>query len=324
MKTTVFSGIQSTGNVHIGNYVGALRQWVAMQETHDAIYCVVDFHAMTSAFDPGELADARMETAKVLLAIGIDPERSLLYFQSQVPQHAELNWILGTLSSMGALNRMTQYKEKAEKGGAAFGLFAYPVLMAADILIHTAGEVPVGDDQTQHLELTRDLAQRFNTRFGEVFPIPERITPEVGARVLSLKDPTVKMSKSDSDPDSIVRLIDPPDEIARKFRGAVTDSGNEISYDPETKPGIANLLEIASAFTGSSVTELASSHNGLGYMAFKEIVADAVIEGLEPFQQAFAALDDGEVNEIMAKGAAAGRERAEETMIEVRERVGLR
>ncbi|MFQ5966597.1 MAG: tryptophan--tRNA ligase [Acidimicrobiia bacterium] len=323
MKKTVFSGIQSTGNVHIGNYIGALRHWVEMQDTHDAIYCVVDLHAMTAPYDPTELARARLETAKTLLAVGIDPDRSLLFFQSQVPQHAELYWILGTISSMGALGRMTQYKEKSEKGGATFGLFAYPVLMAADILVHKAHEVPVGDDQTQHLELTRDVAQRFNQRFGEVFPIPERITPEVGARVLSLKDPLAKMSKSDPDPDAIVRIGDPPDEIVRKFRGAVTDSGKEIIYDTEEKPGIANLLEILSGFTGTPIPELTTSYNGLGYAAFKEVVAEAVIGGLAPFQKAFAALDDGEVEEVMRKGAASGRERAEPTLLEVREKVGL-
>ncbi len=323
VKKTVFSGIQSTGNVHIGNYIGALRQWVDMQDTHDAIYCVVDLHAMTSPYDPESLARSRLETAKILLAVGIDPSRSLLYFQSHVPQHAELSWIIGTITSMGALNRMTQFKEKSATGGALFGLFAYPVLMAADILIHKAHEVPVGDDQTQHLELTRDLAERFNQRFGDVFPVPERITPKIGARVMSLKDPSAKMSKSDADLDSIVRVVDPPDEIARKIKAAVTDSGRDIRFDLENKPGISNLLQILSAFTGMPVEGLVSTYDGLGYMAFKEIVAEAVIGGLAPFQSAFHALDDGEVIEVMQKGAAIGRERAEATLAEVRLRVGL-
>ena len=323
MKKTVFSGIQSTGNVHIGNYVGALRQWVEMQETHDAIYCVVDLHAMTAPYDPGELRLSRLETAKILLAMGIDPERSLVYYQSHVPQHAELCWILGTMTPMGALNRMTQYKEKSGKEGALFGLFAYPVLMAADILVQKAHEVPVGDDQTQHLELTRDLAQRFNQRYGDVFPVPDRITPKVGARIMSLQDPLSKMSKSDQNPDALIRVADSSDEVLRKLRNAVTDSGREITYDPHGKPGISNLLEMLSALTGIPIDQLESTYQGLGYAAFKEVVAEAVIGALAPFQAALSALEDGEVEEVMSKGAVKGRERAEATMVEVRRAVGL-
>ncbi|MDH5373582.1 MAG: tryptophan--tRNA ligase, partial [Acidimicrobiia bacterium] len=255
-KKTVFSGIQPTGVVHIGNYLGALRNWVALQDSYDTIYCVVDLHATTVPYDPQELHKSRVATAKLLMAVGVDPTRSLLYFQSQVPQHAELSWILGSMTPLGALNRMTQYKEKAEKVGQMLGLYSYPVLMAADIMVHKAHAVPVGDDQTQHLELTRDLAERFNNRFGETFPIPEQITPERGARIMSLQDPTAKMSKSDGDPRGSVLLLDSADTIVKKIKSAVTDSGREIRYDRDEKAGISNLLDILSIYTGRSVDGL--------------------------------------------------------------------
>lgn len=322
-KQTVFSGIQPTGDVHIGNYLGALRNWVALQDEYDTIYCVVDLHATTVPYDPKELHDSRVLTAKLLMAVGVDPARSLLYFQSQVPQHAELSWILGSMTPLGALNRMTQYKEKAEKVGQMLGLYSYPVLMAADILVHKAHAVPVGDDQTQHLELTRDLADRFNNRFGETFPIPEQITPERGARIMSLQDPTAKMSKSDGDPRGSVLLLDSAHTIVMKFMTAVTDSEREVRYDRENKAGISNLLDIFSMYTGRSVDDLVDEYVDAGYGPFKEAVAEAVVGALAPIRNAFNSLDDEDVSRIMARGALDARTRAEQEMAEVRRRVGL-
>ncbi len=322
-RQRVFSGIQPTGDIHIGNYMGALRNWVSMQDAYDAIYCVVDLHALTLPQDPVELSSARLRTAKILLASGIDPQRSLLYHQSQVPQHAELSWILGTVASMGHLGRMTQYKEKGDKGGQNLGLFAYPVLMAADILVHRVHAVPVGDDQTQHLEFTRDLAERFNSRYGDHFPLPEQVTPGVGARVMSLKDPLAKMSKSDPDPKSRILVIDDPDVIRKKVRSAVTDSGSGVEYDLEKKAGISNLLDILSVFTGRSVDDLVGEHHDLQYGSFKDVVAEAIIEGLSRLRQAYKELDDHEVERIMTMGALDARRRAEETMVAIRKAVGL-
>ena len=319
----VFSGIQPSGDIHIGNYMGALRNWVAMQDEYATVYCVVDLHALTLPQDPAELARARVRTAKILLAAGIDPRRSMVYYQSQVPQHAELSWIMGTFASMGQLGRMTQYKEKEDKGGQNLGLFSYPVLMAADILVHRVHAVPVGNDQTQHLEFTRDLVDRFNSRYGDFFPVPEQITPPVGARVMSLKDPTSKMAKSDPDPGSRIIVTDDADTIVTKVRRAVTDSGNLVAYDVERKPGISNLLDILSAFTGRSVRQLAEEHRSAGYGRFKQTVAEAVISGLSPVRRAYLDLDDHDVERIMSEGAEEARTRAEETMIGVRRLIGI-
>jgi len=319
----MWRGIQPTGNVHIGNYIGAGRNYVALQDSYETIYCVVDLHAMTVPYDPEELRKGKAHMARMLLAMGIDPKRSLLYYQSDVPQHAELSWVLGCLASMGQLERMTQYKEKSDKSGQYFGLFAYPVLMAADILIHRVHAVPVGEDQTQHLELTRDLAERFNHRFGELFPVPEAIIPEVGARIMSLTDPTSKMSKSDPSPKSRVNLTDTPDEIAAKIKSAVTDTGSEVSYDPENKPGISNLLEIFSAFDGRSIDELVEEYRSSGYGRFKAAVAEAVIAGVQPIQERYASLTDAEVAQVMEASAEKAREMAAGTMELVRDAVGL-
>ena len=322
-KQTVFSGIQPTGDIHIGNYLGALRNWVALQDDYDTIYCVVDLHATTVPYNPRELHDNRVLTAKLLMAVGVDPSRSLLYFQSQVPHHAELSWILGSMTPLGALNRMTQYKEKAEKAGQMLGLYSYPVLMAADIMVHKAHAVPVGDDQTQHLELTRDLAERFNNRFGDTFPIPEQITPKRGARIMSLQDPTAKMSKSDADPRGSVLLLDSADTIVKKFRSAVTDSGREVSYDQKKKAGISNLLDILSIYTGRTVDSLVDEYADAGYGRFKQAVADAVVDGLAPIRTAYNSLEDEEVGRIMSRGALDARTRAEHEMADVRAKVGL-
>ena len=320
----VFSGIQPTGDFHVGSYVGALRNWVALQDQFDeTIYCVVDLHAMTVPYDPADLRASRHESARMLLAVGVDPDRSLLYYQSEVPQHVELAWILGTLAGLGQLERMTQFKEKADRAKQNLGIFAYPVLQAADILVHKAHAVPVGDDQSQHLELTRDLAQRFNSRFGEEFPLPETITPEIGSRIMSLTDPTAKMSKSDPSPRSRILLKDGPDEISKKVKAAVTDTGSDVVYDWEAKPGVSNLLELFSVFTGRPIPELVDEYSAGGYGVFKGAVADAIVEGLAPVREAYDALDDAEVTEVMARGAGTARDRAETSMKTVRERVGI-
>jgi tryptophanyl-tRNA synthetase len=319
----IFSGIQPTGDFHVGSYVGALKNWVALQHEYETIYCVVDLHAMTIPYETADLRAGRLESAKMLLAVGIDPERSLLYYQSEVPQHVELSWILGTMTGLGQLERMTQFKEKADRARQNLGIFAYPVLQAADILVHKVHAVPVGDDQAQHLELTRDLAQRFNARFGDEFPLPETITPKIGARVMSLTDPTSKMSKSDPSPKSHLLLKDTPDDILRKVKAAVTDAGTEVLYDWEAKPGISNLLELFSVFADRPIPELEAEYGSAGYGTFKIAAAQAIADGLAPMRAAYQALDDAEVEKTMARGAATARDRAEESMRTVREKVGI-
>lgn len=319
----VFSGMQPTGVAHLGNLIGAFRNWVDLQNSYDTIYCVVDLHAMSAPFDKDDLRMGRLRLAKMIVAVGVDPSRSLLYYQSDVPQHSELFWILGTLSGVGHLQRMTQFKEKSDKSGQAFGLLAYPVLQAADILIHKVHAVPVGDDQAQHLELTRDLAERFNSRFGEVFPVPERITPEIGARVMSLQDPHSKMSKSDPNARATVFLTDSDDEIQKKIRSAVTDTGTEVLYDWDEKPGISNLLEIFSYFSDRAIEDLVAEYRTGGYGRFKVAVAESVAAGIKPIREAFEGMSDSEVAELMATGAERARGMADQTMDEVRSAVGL-
>jgi tryptophanyl-tRNA synthetase len=324
VKPRIFSGVQPTGNIHLGNYLGAFRNWVRFQDDYDAIYCIVDLHAMTVEYDPAELERARIETAKVLLALGIDPTRSLLYTQSQVMEHAELAWILGTMTPMGVLNRMTQYKDKVAQGVAAnLGLFSYPVLMAADILLYHANLVPIGDDQRQHMEMTRDLAERFNNRFGDVFPIPEGYIPETSARVMSLTEPSNKMSKSDPNPRSRVAILDEPDVIRKRIRSAVTDSDPEVRYDVEEKPGISNLLDIMSGCTGTSIDALVDEYAASGYGLFKNAVADAVIEEIAPFKDAYRGISDGDVRRVLHDSGAAARELAAGYMEPVRSAVGI-
>lgn len=322
-KMRVFSGMQPTGEATIGNLIGAFSNWVSMQDAYDTIYCAVDLHAMSSPYDPVELGVARRQLAKMILASGIDPDRSLLYYQSEVPQHAELYWIVGTLLGVGQLQRMAQFKEKAHRSGQGFGLLAYPVLQAADILIHRVGAVPVGDDQAQHLELTRDVAERFNHRFGEVFPVPERITPEIGARVMSLQDPAAKMSKSDENAKATIFLTDTTDQIMNKVKAAVTDTGSEVSHDWEHKPGISNLLEIFSHFSGRSIADLVAEYSDSGYGAFKIAVGEAVAEGVGPIRDAYEGMSDAEVEDVMSSSAAKARVIAEETMTVVRDATGL-
>ena len=322
-RKRIFSGIQPTGDFHVGNYVGALKNWVALQDEYETIYCVVDLHAMTVPFEPDELRVSRLETAKMLLAVGIDPDRSLLYNQSEVAEHVELSWILGTMTGLGQLERMTQFKEKSDRARQNLGIFAYPVLQAADILVHKVHAVPVGDDQAQHLELTRDLAQRFNARFGEEFPLPDTITPEIGARVMSLTDPTSKMSKSDPSPRSRILLKDSPDEIMKKVKSAVTDTGSEVVFDWEAKPGISNLLELFSVFAERPINDLVAEYGTAGYGTFKIAAAEAIIEALGPIRARYDSLDDADVEKTMARGAATARERAGVAMKSVREKVGI-
>lgn len=323
-RQTVFSGLQPTGNVHLGNYLGALRNWVRLQDTYDSVYCVVDLHAITVDYDPKQFEQERIEAAKVLLAVGIDPDKSLFYFQSQVPQHAELAWILGTMTPTGVLNRMTQYKDKVARGVAPnLGLYSYPVLMAADILLYHANLVPIGDDQRQHLEMTRDLAERFNNRFGEVFPVPEALIPETTARVMALTDPTSKMSKSDANEKSRVLILDAPDVVKKKIKSAVTDSDPDVRFDTAAKPGVSNLLEIMSSCTGRSIDSLVDEYGSAGYGVFKEAVAEAVIAELAPIRSAYEQLDDAEVARLMRRGALDARTRAEGFQQTVREVTGL-
>jgi len=325
MQKRIFSGVQPTGNMHLGGYLGAFRNWVNLQDDYDAIYCIVDLHAMTVDYESDELEKSRIETAKVLLALGVDPQRSLLYCQSQVPGHAELAWILGTMMSMGVLNRMTQFKEKTAAGAASnLGLYSYPVLMAADILLHRANLVPVGDDQRQHIEVTRNLAERFNNKYGDVFPIPDAYIPKTSARVMSLTDPTSKMSKSDPQEKSRVSLLDNPDVIRKRIRSAVTDSDPEIRYDVVGKPGISNLLEIMSACTGDSIDILVDEYATGGYGAFKDAVADAVVAEVGPVNERYKSLKNGDVRDVLHSSGLRANEMADGYMAEVRKATGVR
>src|SRR5690606_36898875 len=273
-RPRVLSGIQPTADsFHLGNYLGALRNWVAMQDTHDTFYCVVDLHAITAGHDPKVLRHRTRVSAAQLLAIGLDPERCTLFVQSHVPEHAQLAWVLGCITGFGEASRMTQFKDKSAKHGAdraSVGLFTYPILQAADILLYQADAVPVGEDQRQHLELTRDLAQRFNTTFGQTFTVPEAYIVKGTAKITDLQDPTAKMSKSASSPNGIIELLDDPARSAKKIRSAVTDTGREIVFDPENKPGVSNLLTIYSALSGRTIDDLERAYAGKGYGDLKK------------------------------------------------------
>ena len=326
----VFSGVQPTGEgPHIGNYIGAFRRWVDLQDSHDeCFYCVVDLHAMSVPWDPKALAEGVRRTAATLVAVGIDPERSVLFVQSDVAEHTELTWILACLARMGELGRMTQFKDKSRGGESAsigVGLYLYPVLMAADVLAYRADLVPVGDDQRQHLELMRDLAVRFNSRFGETFPVPEAVIGAQGARIMSLDDPTQKMSKSAERPGSTLGMLDSPDVVRSKLARAVTDSGREIRYGPD-KPAISNLLDILGGVTGRSPADIEAGYEGQGYAKLKADVADAVVSVLEPFQRRYTELisDPPMLDKLLDEGAERAHRVAHETMRTVRERVGLR
>jgi tryptophanyl-tRNA synthetase len=316
----VFSGIQPTGEMHLGNYLGAVRQWVDAQGDNDAVYCVVDLHAITMPFDASTLAERTRRTATLLLAAGLDPARCTLFVQSHVPVHTELTWMLNCVASFGELRRMTQFKEKSEgQESVSVGVFDYPVLQAADILAYDTDLVPVGDDQRQHIELARDLAIRFNHRFGETFVVPEHVVPPVGARVMDLQDPTSKMSKSSDSSSGFIALLDDPKVITKRIKSAVTDSETEVRFDPAAKPGVSNLLQILAATTGRSIPDLVPEYASSGYGQLKTAVAEAVVEFLRPLQGRYATLaaDPGEVDAQLAVGA----EKAEAVATKVLERV---
>jgi tryptophanyl-tRNA synthetase len=320
----IFSGVQPTGNVHLGNYLGALRNWVTLQHQYESFFCIVNLHAITTPQDPKLLAEKSRELARIYLAVGIDPNVSTIFMQSDVPEHAELTWILNCIARMSELERMTQFKDKARKqlGNVAVGMFDYPVLMAADILLYQTDLVPVGEDQKQHLELTRDLATRFNRDYGETFRIPEPYIPKVGARIMSLSDPSNKMSKSDDDANGCVRLLDDADSIQRKFKRAVTDSGREIRYDP-TRPAITNLLTIFQLLTGQTPQQVEDHFADKGYAQLKQELADVTIEFLQPVQQRVRAINDQELTAILEQGAAKARGIAGATLQTVKERMGI-
>ena len=325
-KKIVFSGIQPTGNLHLGNYIGALRNFGPLQEEYDCLYSIVDLHAITVRQNPTQLRQNCLKLMSLYLAAGLDPDKSLIYFQSHVPAHAELAWVLNCFTYMGELSRMTQFKDKAQKHAENInvGLFAYPTLMAADILLYQTNFVPVGNDQKQHIEITRDIAERFNAIYGDVFTIPEPLIGKVGARIMSLSDPTRKMSKSDPE-DTFIAILDEPNVIRKKVRRAVTDSEALVKYDVENKPGVSNLMIIYSAVTGKAFAEIENEFVGKGYGDFKEAVADAVIAELEPIQARYRQIsaDKAYLNEVMTKGAERAAKLAARTMSKVRRKVGL-
>jgi tryptophanyl-tRNA synthetase len=328
-RPRVLSGIQPTADsFHLGNYLGAIKQWVKMQDTHDAFYCVVDLHAITIDHDPEQLARRTRVAVAQLIALGLDPEQCTIFVQSHVPEHAQLGWVMGCLTGYGEAGRMTQFKDKAARPGSAgptVGLFTYPILQAADILLYQTDEVPVGEDQRQHLELTRDLAERFNSRYGPTLVVPRPYIVKATAKILDLSDPTAKMSKSTSAPSGIVDLLDPPEVTAKKIRSAVTDSGRDIVFDPERKPGIANLLTISAALSGRPIPELEQEYIGRGYGDLKKDVVAAVEEFVVPFRaRTLAILDDeSKLEDVLVSGAAKAGAVARKTLRAVYDRVGF-
>jgi tryptophanyl-tRNA synthetase len=325
--TRIFSGIQPTGRKHLGNYIGAIAPYVAWQDKGEALYCIVDLHATTVAYDPHSLRSSSYDLAALLLAAGLDPDRCILFRQSDLAEHTYLTWLLSSVSAFGELQRMTQFKDKGEKQRelVSVGLFTYPVLMAADVLIYRADVVPVGEDQRQHLELMRDVAERFNARFGEIFVVPKGAYVEVGARIMDLQSPTNKMSTTSDSPAGTIYITDEPKVIEKKIKSAVTDSGNQVVRG-RGKEGITNLLEILAAVRGTTVdTVEAEFGNGGGYGAFKQAVADAVIEYLTPVRERYEELraDEAELERILASGADKARPIAAETIADVREAMGF-
>ncbi|WP_406640760.1 tryptophan--tRNA ligase [Amycolatopsis sp. WGS_07] len=328
-RLRVLSGIQPTADsFHLGNYLGALRQWVRLQDTHDTFYCVVDLHAITVEQDPKVLLERTRRSAAQLLAIGVDPARSALFVQSHVPEHAQLSWVLECQTGFGEAGRMTQFKDKAAKQGsdhASVGLFTYPVLMAADILLYQTNAVPVGEDQRQHLELTRNLAQRFNSRFGKTFVMPEPFIVKDTAKIYDLQEPTAKMSKSAATGNGLIELLEDPKRSAKKIRSAVTDTGREVRFDREEKAGVSNLLTIYSALTERSVADLETAYEGKGYGDLKKDLAEVLVDWVTPLQESVQSyLDDvAELDRILAAGAHQAREVASATLASVYERIGF-
>lgn len=333
-RATVLSGIQPSGRLTLGNYLGALKNWVQLSDTYECYYMLVDLHAITVRQDPRLLRERCYEFLALYIACGLDPQRNVLFVQSHVPAHARLAWVLNCYTQMGELNRMTQFKDKSAKQAKSaeainVGLFDYPVLMAADILLYDAEQVPVGDDQKQHLELTRDIALRFNNLYGSetapVFTVPEPMIPPVGARIMGLQEPTAKMSKSDDAETNALYLLDPPDTVVRKIKRAVTDMDSAVRYAPAEKPGVSNLMSILAAITGETFTAIETRFAGLGYGAFKQTVADAVVECLRPVQERYREIreDTDGLRQILRQGAATASQRADATLQRVHAALGF-
>ena len=322
----IFSGIQPTGRKHLGNYIGAIAQYVAFQDRGDAIYCIVDLHATTVAYEPAGLRTGVYDLAALMLGAGLDPERCILFRQSDVLEHSELEWLLMSVTAFGELQRMTQFKDKsgAQQELVSAGIFNYPVLMAADVLLYRADTVPVGDDQRQHVELMRDVSTRFNSRYGEIMVVPEGVYLEVGARIMDLQNPEKKMSTTGGSEQGTVYVLDTPELIIKKFRSAVTDSGREIRHSDD-KPGVSNLLEILAVVRGNSIEQLEREFDGSGYGDFKLAVGEAVADYLAPVRERYASLreDEGELETILAHGAGKARTIAAETMLDVRNAMGV-
>jgi tryptophanyl-tRNA synthetase len=321
----IFSGIQPTGDKHLGNYSGGFRQYAATQERGDAFFCIVDLHSITVPYDPEELREQTLNLAAMLFATGLDPERSTVFIQSHVPAHPEAAWLLGSIATVGELRRMTQFKEKAAgQESVSSGLFTYPVLQAADILLYQTEGVPVGEDQRQHIELARDVAERFNARYGETFTLPEMIAPESGGRIMDLQEPEKKMSTTGGTPQGTVRILDPPDVVRKKFKTAVTDSGTDIRRAPD-KPGISNLIEIMSVATGDDMAAIEARYDGQGYGHFKGEVAEAVVGLLDPIRTRYEELrsDPRELERLLARGAEKAREASDPTLQAMLDRMGF-
>ncbi|MCP3773807.1 tryptophan--tRNA ligase [Paenibacillus sp. MZ04-78.2] len=323
-KLRVLSGMQPSGQLTLGNYIGALKNYVKLQHTHDCYFMAVDLHAITVPQEPEKLKEQSEAVAALYLAAGIDPNVATVFLQSTVPAHAELGWLLTTLTYMGELERMTQFKDKsAGKESVGAGLFTYPSLMAADILLYDTALVPVGDDQTQHLELTRDLAHRFNQRYGDTFAIPKGYFPEVGARIMSLDDASKKMSKSSPNAGSFIAMLDAPDVIRKKISRAVTDSGREVKFDPQNKPEVSNLISIYAQCADKTIAEIEAQYEGQGYGPFKKDLAEAVVAVLEPIQQRYAEIrSSGELYDILRQGQERAAARAEQMLKRVKEKMG--
>jgi tryptophanyl-tRNA synthetase len=322
----IFSGIQPTGAKHLGNYSGGFRQYVATQEQGEAFFCIVDLHSITVEYEPETLRRSTLDLAAMLFATGIDPERSTVFVQSHVPAHAEAAWLLSSVASVGQLGRMTQFKEKGDRQEfVSAGLFTYPVLMAGDILLYQTDVVPIGDDQRQHLELSRDVAERFNARFGETFKVPEGQYPDTGARIMDLQEPDRKMSTTGGTPQGTVLIEDEPDVIRKKVRSAVTDSGREVRHDPNEKAGISNLIEIMSVATGDTFDAIAARYDGQGYGPFKTDVAEAVVELLDPIRLRYQELraDEGELRRLLVAGAEKAASESAPTLETMYERMGF-
>jgi tryptophanyl-tRNA synthetase len=322
----IFSGIQPSGDPHIGNYSGGFRQYAATQERGKAFFCIVDLHAITITHDPAALREGTLDIAAMLFATGLDPDRSTVFVQSHVTAHAEAAWLLSSVTSYGQLGRMTQFKEKSEEEDfISAALFTYPALMAGDILLYRTDIVPIGEDQRQHLELTRDVAQRFNARYGETFVVPEGVFPDTGGRVMNLQEPNVKMSKSRGAESGTVLMLDSPEVVRKKVKTAVTDSGTDVRYDPEEKPGISNLIELMTVVTGESIPDVEARYDGTGYGRFKEEVGDAIVELLRPIQQRYREVrsDTAELERLLAIGANKARAEAAPTLELMYDRMGF-